>query len=77
MGQGIAQVTALAGYKTHLYDIDSARVRTAVESIRQITDRLVQKGKLLNEARSEMLGSLLFCSMWYLAPSTMIYSLVN
>jgi 3-hydroxybutyryl-CoA dehydrogenase len=58
MGQGIAQVTALAGYVTHLYDIEPARVERAIESIKQATDRLVQKGKMLNEARSEMIGAL-------------------
>lgn len=59
MGQGIAQVTALAGYVTHLYDVDAARVDKAIDAIKASTDRLVQKGKMLNEARSEMIGSLL------------------
>lgn len=58
MGQGIAQVTALAGYVTHLYDIDGARIDKAIEAIKHVTDRLVQKGKMLNEARSEMIGML-------------------
>jgi 3-hydroxybutyryl-CoA dehydrogenase len=58
MGQGIAQISALAGYVTHLYDIDAARIAKAVEAIKHVTDRLVQKGKMLNEARSEMIGLL-------------------
>jgi 3-hydroxybutyryl-CoA dehydrogenase len=58
MGQGIAQISALAGYVTHLYDVDAGRVEKAVESIKHVTDRLVQKGKMLNEARSEMIGLL-------------------
>ena len=58
MGQGIAQVTALAGYVTRMYDIEPARITRAIDSIKQATDRLVQKGKMLNEARSEMIGSL-------------------
>ncbi|MFO0758991.1 MAG: 3-hydroxyacyl-CoA dehydrogenase family protein [Byssovorax sp.] len=58
MGQGIAQVTALAGYATRLYDIEAARIDKAIESIKHVTDRLVQKGKMLNEARSEMIGML-------------------
>jgi len=58
MGQGIAQISALAGYVTHLYDVDAGRVEKAVESIKHVTDRLVQKGKMLNEARSEMIGML-------------------
>jgi len=58
MGQGIAQVTAQAGYVTHLYDVDAARITRAIESIKQTTDKLVQKGKMLNEARSELIGAL-------------------
>ncbi len=59
MGQGIAQVTATAGYETRLYDVDAARAQKAVESIKAVTDKLVQKGKMSNEARSEMIGMLL------------------
>lgn len=58
MGQGIAQVTALAGYVTQMFDAEPERVSRAIEHIKQSTDRLVQKGKMLNEARSEMLGAL-------------------
>src|SRR5271163_3677060 len=58
MGQGIAQVTAGAGYVTHLYDVDPARIDKAIGLIKAVTDRLVQKGKMLNEARSEMIGML-------------------
>jgi 3-hydroxybutyryl-CoA dehydrogenase len=58
MGQGIAQVTAQAGFVTHLYDVDPARVAHAITAIKQVTDKLVQKGKMLNEARSELIGML-------------------
>ncbi len=58
MGQGIAQVTAAAGCVTHVHDVDRARVEAAVASIRRVTDRLVEKGKMTNEARSELLGAL-------------------
>jgi 3-hydroxybutyryl-CoA dehydrogenase len=58
MGQGIAQVTATAGYVTHLYDVEAGRVDKAIAVIKAVTDRLVQKGKMLNEARSEMIGML-------------------
>jgi 3-hydroxybutyryl-CoA dehydrogenase len=58
MGQGIAQISALAGYVTHLYDVDAARIDKAIEALKHVTDRLVQKGKMLNEARSEMIGLL-------------------
>ena len=58
MGQGIAQVTATAGSLTHLYDVEEARIVRAIDGIKSATDRLVQKGKMLNEARSEMIGAL-------------------
>lgn len=58
MGQGIAQVTALAGYVTRLYDVEAPRIDKAIDAIKAVTDRLVQKGKMLNEARSEMIGLL-------------------
>jgi 3-hydroxybutyryl-CoA dehydrogenase len=46
MGQGIAQVTASAGFPTRLYDIDPARLAQALTSIRAQLERLVAKGKL-------------------------------
>jgi 3-hydroxybutyryl-CoA dehydrogenase len=58
MGQGIAQVAAVAGYVTHLYDVEAPRIEKAIGIIKGVTDRLVQKGKMLNEARSEMIGML-------------------
>jgi 3-hydroxybutyryl-CoA dehydrogenase len=58
MGQGIAQVTAVAGYVTHLYDVEPARIEKAIGVIKAVTDRMVQKGRMLNEARSEMIGML-------------------
>lgn len=58
MGQGIAQVCALAGYVTHMYDVDPSRIEKAIGVIKAQTDKLVQKGKMLNEARSEMIGML-------------------
>ena len=58
MGQGIAQVCAVAGYATHMFDVDAARIDKAISVIKALTDRAVQKGKMLNEARSEMIGML-------------------
>ncbi|HMY18518.1 MAG TPA: 3-hydroxyacyl-CoA dehydrogenase family protein [Polyangium sp.] len=58
MGQGIAQVTAQAGFVTHVFDVDAGRVAKAIDNIKQTTDKLVQKGKMLNEARSELIGAL-------------------
>jgi len=62
MGQGIAQVTAQAGFVTNVYDVDAARVQKAIDNIKQTTDKLVQKGKMLNETRSELIGALVATS---------------
>lgn len=62
MGQGIAQVTAQAGFVTHVYDVDAARVQKAIDNIKQTTDKLVQKGKMTNETRSELIGALVATS---------------
>jgi 3-hydroxybutyryl-CoA dehydrogenase len=58
MGQGIAQISAVAGYVTRLYDVEPGRAEGAIDAIKRVTDRLVSKGKMLNEARSEMIGML-------------------
>ena len=52
------QVTAGAGCVTHVHDVDRGRVEAAVASLRRVTDKLVEKGKMTNEARSELLGAL-------------------
>ena len=36
LGQGIAQVAALAGYVTHLYDIDAGRIDKAIDAIKHV-----------------------------------------
>ena len=58
MGQGIAQVTARAGLRTHLYDADHARAIHAVTEIGGATEKLVTKGKLTAEDRSALLSHL-------------------
>lgn len=58
MGQGIAQVTARAGLRTHLYDADAARAEQAIRSIAAGTDKLVQKGKLGAGDRAALLEQL-------------------
>lgn len=58
MGQGIAQVCAMAGYKTILYDIDSALVQKALSSIQQNLDYAISKGKLGVERKSSILENL-------------------
>ncbi len=46
MGRGIAQIAAQAGLRVRLYDTSADAVSAARESLRQVWDKLAQKGKL-------------------------------
>ena len=56
MGAGIAQVSAQAGYKVLLSDVDQARAEAGKAGIAKALDRLVTKEKLTAEARDTALG---------------------
>ncbi|MFO0981548.1 MAG: 3-hydroxyacyl-CoA dehydrogenase family protein [Planctomycetota bacterium] len=58
MGQGIAQVAALGGYRTHLRDTSSEIVDRARASIRASLGKGVEKGKVTAEARDQTLDRL-------------------
>ena len=49
MGQGIAQIAALAGLEVKLLDIDSAVSAKAIASLGKVLDKLAAKGKLTDE----------------------------
>jgi 3-hydroxybutyryl-CoA dehydrogenase len=51
MGQGIAQVCAMAGYRVLLYDIQSELILSALTAIRRNLDLLVEKGKISQQQR--------------------------
>ncbi|MCH8813201.1 MAG: 3-hydroxyacyl-CoA dehydrogenase family protein [Gemmatimonadetes bacterium] len=55
-GHGIAQVCAMAGIDTVLYDVDLAAVDTGLQSIRKDLDRAVSLGRLTEPERDEVLG---------------------
>ena len=50
MGTGIAQVAAMAGWSTHLVDVDPDIVTKAIDSVRSRLARLVEKGRLTKDA---------------------------
>jgi 3-hydroxybutyryl-CoA dehydrogenase len=58
MGQGIAQVTAAAGYATRIHDIARERIETSLTSIAAQLAKLVQKGKLGEADRAATLERL-------------------
>jgi 3-hydroxybutyryl-CoA dehydrogenase len=58
MGSGIAQVAAVSGWPVLLMDIDEKNVRAAIDGVHKRLDRLVGKGLLTAEQRSEILPRL-------------------
>lgn len=60
MGSGIAQVMAMAGYPTILYELNEAVLSKAKQSIKQSLNKLVEKTKLKEEEASETLKRIVF-----------------
>jgi 3-hydroxybutyryl-CoA dehydrogenase len=56
MGHGIAQLAATAHYSVTLHDVAPERIDAGLRAIRGSLEKLVEKGKLDPEARSEALG---------------------
>ncbi|MEQ8273062.1 MAG: 3-hydroxybutyryl-CoA dehydrogenase [Deltaproteobacteria bacterium] len=56
MGAGIAQVSAQAGLRVVLCDVDEAAVESGIEKIRSGLDRLVSKGRLTANDQSDILA---------------------
>ncbi len=58
MGNGIAQVCAMAGYRVALHDPQPGAVERALGTIRANLDRGVERGKVTPAARDAALGNL-------------------
>jgi len=56
MGQGIAQVCALAGYPVMLYDTQPDITKTAIANVRKRMETAVEKGKLSASLKDEALA---------------------
>ncbi|AYB31118.1 3-hydroxyacyl-CoA dehydrogenase NAD-binding domain-containing protein [Chryseolinea soli] len=56
MGQGIAQVCALAGYPVMLYDTQPEITKTAIANVRKRMEAAVEKGKLSANLKDEALA---------------------
>ena len=59
MGHGIAQVAALAGYETRLFDVDPAALSSALEKVAGHLDKGVELGKVEPGDRAATLERLL------------------
>jgi 3-hydroxybutyryl-CoA dehydrogenase len=62
MGQGIAQVCAVAGFKVLLYDIQSELIVNGITSIRKSLDTAVDKKKITNEQRQQASANIISIS---------------
>jgi 3-hydroxybutyryl-CoA dehydrogenase len=58
MGQGIAQVSAMAGFEVRLFDTATTQLDTAVAKVRSTLEKGVQRGKVSAEARDAALQHL-------------------
>jgi len=62
MGQGIAQVCAMTGFETLLYDLDSGIVGRAIEQIERNLSIGIEKGKINNEQKQFALDHIDSCT---------------
>lgn len=60
MGSGIAQVTATAGYKTILFDIDPNMLKKAEDALNKSYQSLVAKGKIDQKFAEDCMGKITF-----------------
>ncbi|NLB53510.1 MAG: 3-hydroxyacyl-CoA dehydrogenase family protein [Syntrophomonadaceae bacterium] len=58
MGSGIAQVSAQAGYKTKLFDVNPQALEAAMGNIKNSYNKFVAKGKLTQEQIDKALANL-------------------
>src|SRR4029077_13225762 len=59
MGSGIAQLAAQCGHKVLLFDANSGATKQAVEKIGKSLDGLVQKGKINEQATTDIVSRIL------------------
>lgn len=58
MGQGIAQVCAMAGFKVILYDVNADMLPKAEQRIVQNLDKGIERGKVTEQQRADALANL-------------------
>ncbi len=56
MGCGIAHVSAVAGYKVHIYDVSKERIEPALATINGNLARQVSSGKMSDDVRTQALA---------------------
>lgn len=56
MGRGIAQIAAAAGHPVWMADLDASALDAAMDSLRKVYARLVEKGRVSRQEADEILG---------------------
>ncbi|WKK82784.2 3-hydroxyacyl-CoA dehydrogenase NAD-binding domain-containing protein [Marivirga arenosa] len=62
MGSGIAQMSAMAGYKTTIFDIQEAALEKAKAAVTKNLDKGIEKGKVSAEQKEACLSNISFIS---------------
>ncbi len=60
MGSGIAQVAATAGHEVVLVDMNKSQLERAEKSLRQVHEKLVEKQKISEKQKNEILNRIYF-----------------
>jgi len=58
MGLGIAQITAMAGYETILYDLDQGILDNALEKVEKNLTKGIEKGKVTQDLKDSTLSNI-------------------
>lgn len=72
MGQGIAQISALAGYSVVLYDLQSSALDTAKKNIGKNLDKGIERGKVTTEEKNQALSNITFSTDFELLKADII-----
>ena len=73
MGRGIAQIAAAAGHLVWMADLDASALDAAMDSLRKVHARLVEKGRVSRQEADEILGRIQCTTeLGKLAPCTLV-----
>jgi len=62
MGLGIAQISAMAGYQTYIFDVNSEMLKKAITVIERNLDKGIEKGKISVNQKRETLDKITIVS---------------
>tara|TARA_R110001592_G_C13011262_1_gene736752 strand:+ start:204 stop:1067 length:864 start_codon:yes stop_codon:yes gene_type:complete len=72
MGQGIAQISALAGYGVVLYDLQSTALNKAKQNIEKNLEKGIERGKVTAQEKDQALSNITFSTDFELLKADII-----